>query len=174
MSAPGRTRSALVFGWLRKKVKNAAVDSQRDDLTRFVESLRGQSSSELAALILVATVVRLTVDSRTLPIALLEGLSNNPDDLLSPVLLTRLIKDLQRQGSLPQAAGAMIWLHSARAILQPELRLLGRQMWAELVRGIPHVNDARLDLMSLTGQQIDPKYAVAAVYVPPPLTPFPD
>lgn len=35
----------------------------------------------------------------------------------------------------PEAAvGAMTWLHSSRAILYPEIRLYGHQIWAELAK----------------------------------------
>lgn len=62
--------------------------------------------------------------------------------LFVPFKLNRLIQQYQRDGAPILAAGVMVWLHSARAILQPELRLTGREMWRELVRGWPHIEDA--------------------------------
>jgi len=29
----------------------------------------------------------------------------------------------------------MVWLHSARAIASPQLRILGKKLWAELAKG---------------------------------------
>lgn len=162
-----------MFGWVRKKIGNWATDSQRDEMQRFVTSLRGQSAEELGMVLLMATIVRQTVGNKTLPATLLEGLQGGTDEeLFAPLQLNRLIRQLQKQGSLPQAAGAMVWLHSVRAIITPELRLLGRQMWAELARGIDQVNVARLDLMLLTRAPISPDVSMAANYIPTPLMPL--
>ena len=161
-----------MFGWLRRKIGNWATDSQREDLERFVVSLRGQDPEELGTVVLMATVVRLNLGPKTLPITALEGLATGTDqEVMAPLMLNRLIRELQQQGSLPQAAGAMVWLHSVRAINAPELRLLGRQMWGELVRGFAFVNEARIGLMVLTGKPVDSAYAEAARYIPSPLKP---
>lgn len=160
-----------MFGWLRQKIRNWATDSQRDQMQRFVISLRGQTASELGTVVVIATIVRLTVDERTLPVTLLEGLAHGERELAAPLFLNHLIRQLQKQGSLPQAAGAMVWLHSARAIITPELRLLGREMWRELERGFANIDEARIDLMLLTLKPIDPAIAIAARYIPPPLDP---
>lgn len=161
-----------MFGWLGQKFQHWAADKQRDEMQRFVTSLRGQTAEELGVVVLMATIVRLTVEERTLPPTLLEGLSHTEADLYAPLHIGRLIKDLQKQGSMPQAAGAMVWLHSVRAILTPELRLLGREMWAELKRGFEHVSTARIDLMLLTERPVDSRFASEALYTPTPLLPL--
>ena len=40
------------------------------------------------------------------------------------------------------AMGAMIWSYTLRCLNVPELRSLGLEMWTELKRGFPHVEEA--------------------------------
>ncbi len=53
-------------------------------------------------------------------------------NLLYPILIGKKIKILQKQGTTTGVPGLMVWLFSARALLHPELRLSGRQIWSEL------------------------------------------
>lgn len=129
-----------MLGWLKSKAQKSITDTMRDDIQRFIETLRGTSSSEKGALLVMATIIR----KRNLPGL---GIPDNAFDLgsysgsyeedLVALKINRLIKEFQKQGDPTSAAGAMVWLHSIRAIQNPQLRLLGRQMWGELSRGAP-------------------------------------
>jgi hypothetical protein len=48
----------------------------------------------------------------------------------------------------------MVWLHSIRSSETPEIRVRGREMWAELERGIPHADDGA-DGFRLLGVNLD-------------------
>jgi hypothetical protein len=58
-----------------------------------------------------------------------------------------LIKQLQKDGNLGAAAGAMIWLHSLRTIIYPEVRMFGKQLWRELYRGYDYIDDRFFEIM---------------------------
>ena len=45
-------------------------------------------------------------------------------------------------GLATDVMGAMVWSYTLRCLNVPELRDLGLQMWAELRRGFPHVENA--------------------------------
>lgn len=40
------------------------------------------------------------------------------------------------------AVWLMVWLGSVRSLYMPELRPVGKAMWAELSRGIPYLDEA--------------------------------
>lgn len=49
------------------------------------------------------------------------------------------------------ATGLMVWLHSIRASQTPEIRVRGREMWAELRRGIPYARAVATDFQAYVG-----------------------
>ena len=69
---------------------------------------------------------------------------------LCPLRLVSLIKQFQKMGQPSDALGVWVWLHSVRALNVPEIRIFGRQMWKELVRGFPFALQA-LQQMRDTG-----------------------
>ena len=71
-----------------------------------------------------------------------------------PLLLVKTIAEAQKQGRTQDAAGLMIWAHTARAGIRLELRALAREMWRELARGFPHVQEAALGFENLTGRRL--------------------
>ncbi|MCM5556720.1 hypothetical protein [Pleomorphomonas sp. JP5] len=51
-----------------------------------------------------------------------------------PTEIAGTIRMMQKDGRPEMAVGAMTWLHSSRALLYPEIRLYGRQIWTELAK----------------------------------------
>ena len=51
-----------------------------------------------------------------------------------PATILKTIKALQKKNKQDSAVGLMVWLFSARALLYPDLRLGGRQIWREFQR----------------------------------------
>ncbi|HEY9036656.1 MAG TPA: hypothetical protein VIM96_08090 [Pseudomonadales bacterium] len=74
--------------------------------------------------------------------------SENPDFLL---FLNTTIRQLQKETFMLEAGGFMVWLHTFRGAARLELRGLTRSMWGELSRGMPHVEQAALSHLKLTG-----------------------
>ena len=57
-----------MFRWLERKVQVWAVSEAREDVVRFIQSLRGMDDSEVATLLALATIIRLNaVDSALIP-----------------------------------------------------------------------------------------------------------
>lgn len=71
------------------------------------------------------------------------------------VKLARLIQQYQKAGNYPEALGLMVWLHSIRAMIEPDLRDRGRAIWRQLRRGFPHVPGAVAGYIELTGRPLD-------------------
>ena len=59
-----------------------------------------------------------------------------------------------RRACPESAVGAVIWLHSAPAMQQVELRPAGRAMWAQLTRGFPYVEEAAFRYLVATGARL--------------------
>lgn len=67
--------------------------------------------------------------------------------------ISRTIELLQKAGQQHYCAGLMVWAHTLRAMTRPELRLYGRQMWAELARGFPYAPASAFNAKMLFGME---------------------
>jgi hypothetical protein len=66
----------MLGSWIKRKAQLAGIKAAREDLERFVESLRGQSDKEVGAVVAMAAVVRVALrQSGLLPDELLKGRS---------------------------------------------------------------------------------------------------
>jgi hypothetical protein len=100
----------------------------------------------------VSAVVRVALrHSVLLPDQFLH-VTTDPRQAIAQLAVSDLVRRYRREGRLAEAAGAMVWLHSLRALSTPDLRLLGRQMWRELQRGqahtAPYLEEMRLPPLS--------------------------
>jgi hypothetical protein len=118
----------MVFGWLNRKFEK----SQRDEVERFLVSTRG-ADTEVVDMIHGYTMFWAAFYS-DLSIDLYNLEDYLPNNLLFPAQLVKHIKLQQSENNQPSATGLMVWLYSARALMYPELRLSGRQLWGELSR----------------------------------------
>lgn len=165
----------MLGGWLRNKILKWANDSQARELESFILSLKGQSRHELGMLLALASIMRMALrEDGTLPDEALgkgEPLARDAEALI-PLKLSRLIKDFQALGQLQSAAGTMVWLHSMRAIVTPELRLLGRKMWEELQRGFDSSEDQLAALQDMLPPGKVPYFCFLMLKeIPEPLSP---
>lgn len=151
-----------------------ALRTQTAEIESFVTSLRGMDDAEIGPVLIMASSTRCSlIVAKVVTKEFFEGADLSSDSaIMVPLTLNRLVQQHQRDGVPVLATGAMVWLHSSRAMLTPPLRLLGRQMWAELMRGAPHVEEAA-DLLRMAGatEQAIAIIIAEAAFVPPPLTP---
>ena len=166
-----------MFGWVKKRAIEAFTDAMRNDIERFTAGLKGAGDKELSTMLVIANIMRLRlIESGTIPPAALD-LNILRDDALahqcdmSSVALVSLIKEFQKMGQPSDATGAMIWLHSVRALNVPEIRILGREMWKQLERGFPYVEDALLDMQELIGEQVPHIIGAELTFIPRGLEP---
>ena len=130
-----------MFKWLQNRTEKYASDSATSDLSTFVQSLRGMDSEELGMVVAIAAVIRMNLrQAGRLPDEALDiGSPIEPMKLeMIRVALSRLVREFQKLNQPTDAVGAMVWVHSLRALRYPPVRLLGREMWKELTRGMPH------------------------------------
>jgi hypothetical protein len=136
----------MLGGWLRRKTELATVKGAREDLERFVESLRGMSDEEVGSVVGMAALVRTVLrQSGQLPDQLLT-VTPDSKQATTQLAVLELIERYQTEQRHAEAVGAMVWLHSLRALSIPEVRLLGRQLWGQLKRGQPHALAALQDM----------------------------
>lgn len=162
-----------MLGWIKSKVQKASADAMRDDLSRFILSLRGSDSAELATLLVISTCIRLQLVKSGVLSQAWSGTSAVTDysaDDFSTIKLNAMIGQFQKARQPSDAAGAMIWLHSLRALQTPEIRFLGRSMWHELRRGFSELDVVGPELAAIS-PKIPGGVAVFARFIPVGLEP---
>jgi hypothetical protein len=159
----------MIGNWLKRKVQRKTAEATRDDLQRFVWSLRGATADELGAIVAVATTIRLRMaDAGSFPAY---ALTLSGYDARFQLKLANLVRAFQKMDQLSDAAGAMVWLHTVRALGCPEARELGREMWSELRRGFTHAEEALAGVEALTQREVPAEAWEAYAFVPADLGP---
>lgn len=138
------------MGWLTRTIDTWASNKQREEMTHFVSLLKGMDGSEIGAVLAVATHVRHQLEAQGHhPMDPVAYTAINPE---FPLLLSRTAIAIQKQQNRGQDAAAfMVWLHTARAAVRLELRGIGRELWRELSRGFPHVEEGARSFEHLLG-----------------------
>lgn len=141
------------MGWFSRIFNTWAADTQRKEMADFIDLLRAMDGTELGLVVAVATHFRheLEADGHK-PMDPILYTRQNPwfCHLLSSTAIT-----CQKKGRLQDAASLMIWLHTARASLRLELRSLGRELWKQLERGFPYVEEAALSYRIFSGTELN-------------------
>lgn len=115
------------------------------DLERFVACLRDLSNREVGALLANAARIRASACRvGALPDSF-EDFHRDPRRPLYERRLAECVCRSQQAARLTEAAAAMVWLRTLRALGSRELRHSGRQMWRELGRGQPYAEEAFRD-----------------------------
>lgn len=136
--------------WLTGRFEKWASKTQSEELAHFTLSLKGQSRAELGMLVAMSTVMRANLSAAGILPDRALGLGlplSSIEEAEITSRISRLTKEFQSAGQMANAAAAMVWLHTMRSILRPELRLMGRQMWLELERGFCEADD-QLDALT--------------------------
>ncbi|MGM9401137.1 hypothetical protein ACS0VU_02125 [Aliiroseovarius sp. KMU-71] len=134
-----------MFRWIAHKVRRASVKAYERDIKDFTNSLKGMDGSELGALLVSASYLKSNLEEGgVLPRASLSLSIPRDEAECGKVALhiSQLIQEFQKAGHNGDAAAAMVWLHSVRALNAPEIRYLGKSMWRELCRGYAHFEEA--------------------------------
>lgn len=164
-----------MFDWLKRRGLAAVTRVQEEEMVRWTKMLKGMSAEEIGFLIASATVLRFKLThSGYLPAEALNlGLERDAFQMdLVPMKLTRLVKDFQHNNELGEAAAAMVWLHSVRALNDGELRYSGRLMWEELTRGFPEAHGKFKDLCLLSKGKLKEELADHLYFIPVGLEPL--
>jgi hypothetical protein len=132
-------RIMLMFrSCFRGRLRRAAAKGARKDLKQFVESLRGLPDVQIGAAVVAAAIVRVALRENGVLSDELLRVTRDPMQVTTQLSIAQLLRRYQAEQRYREATGAMIWLHSLRALSFPEARALGREMWKELRRGQTH------------------------------------
>jgi hypothetical protein len=143
-----------MFGWFKKKKHVATVEQIEQDLVRFVLALRGANAEEIGS-ILACTYYWMTVLEEQ------NGWNLDYPDLIAgqdPTAVEKIVEllvEVRKRCDPALVTGLMVWLHTFRATTIPHLRLKGREMWAQLMRGMPHVDDGATAFQLFVGVQVN-------------------
>jgi hypothetical protein len=110
------------------------------DLNKTITLIRGMDPAEIGLVLAVAADARngkTTLNDALLDLYALEGQIG----AMWSFVMSRRIQEFQRQNHYLDAAAWTIWLHTVRAAEDRQLRYLAKQMWSELERGFPYVED---------------------------------
>jgi hypothetical protein len=154
--------------WLQRRVELRALRNGRTGLEYFVTTLLDEPDEEVALLVAMAAAVRLR----------LREAGHLPDDVLHidphreyeqatvQLRIARLVRSHQRRSEYLEAAAAMVWVHTLRALAKPELHELAVGMWQQLERGIPQAAAALGRIETATHQLLPAGTLQACEYIP--------
>ena len=165
----------MLVNWLKRRIQLKAVQASREDIERFIDFLKGVPDKEVAGIVIYATAIRLKFHQQgIMPEDLFDWPNLNPSKPLEIVLpsLGAIARGFQQNGQTGDACALMVWLHSLRAYVMPEIRHLGQAMWSELQRGFPHTIGSWEAIRLVTKDPLPPSVIADATFVPPMLEPF--
>lgn len=139
--------------WLSNKLVNWGVAVQRREIKSWLRNLRSLNSDDLGMIVTIATHVRHKIELKY-HVDLLDPIVTYARDPDIELVVHQMIKAFQSSGMPESAAGAMVWLHTLRCGAALELRPLGRELWRELRRGFPFIEQSAAGLELLSDQQI--------------------
>lgn len=143
-----------MFGWLKKKALDSLIETQKREMTAWIDNLSQMNSEEVALIVCVVTHIRHQIETIR-PIKLLDPIVTYGADPQAIMWMHGLIKGMQQDGRPTDAAGVMVWLFTLRAGGNLALRGLGRRLWRELARGMPKAKDAETNYWILTKQLLN-------------------
>lgn len=140
------------------KSYNKKLKIATKEIERFILIIKGMDSKE------IGSVLALTFDLKNK--MLKDGIN-----LLDPIItlsaypnLLILLEDkaikLQKENNTVFASGILIWVHTYRGVLFPELRYKSKEMWAELERGFYYTKIHSLDFLDIQLDLTDPSIPI--------------
>ena len=133
---------------LGKLFNKWAMKRQVKEATDFLGRLKSMNSDELG-IPLVVTLEAAEMIREEKGLDVFDPFATMATDPSASFYYSTLAIKLQKMEREILAPGAMVWAHTLRATVNHEIRNLVRQIWVELNRGSPFVENARHDLMSL-------------------------
>ena len=137
------------MGWFKTKIDSWVGKKFDEEINGFVQSLRGMDAAELGYVVALATHLRHMMQSSGHQVMTPIIYANENSGFIYSI--STAIKEAQKQGQFQKAAGLMVWHHTLRASIRPEIRLTARDMWSQLSRGFPHVLTAAANFKALKG-----------------------
>lgn len=150
----------MIKGWLLERMRGRALAAGAREVAQFVEGLAAIGDADMGVLLAVAAVIRVNMETHgVLPEGVFtEGPLPDAEALGTYQLsINRLARQFRRMGNATDSAAAMVWSYSLRCLNVPELRPLGRRLWGELARGVPHAKAALAQGEREKGEALPPR-----------------
>lgn len=141
------------MAWLARRIDAWASGRQQKEVSDYVARLRSMDGAEIGMVVAMATHFRHLFAAQGHDV--MDPMLSTTINPALPSFVAKLIRQAQQAQQLPQAGALMVWLHTLRGAVRLELRQSARDMWRELARGFPHVDDARYNLLEITGRLTD-------------------
>ena len=139
---------------LGKLFERWATNRQVKEAEDFLERLRAMNSDELGLpLAVTLDAATMALDERGIDV--FDPFAAIAVDPSASLYFSQMVGQLQKMGRHVLAPGPMVWTHTLRATMNHRVRELVREIWAELLRGVPHAEDARHQLLDLFGMWPD-------------------
>ena len=131
--------------WFFGKIQTRALHVGAREVEKFVGGLKAMGDRDIGAIVAIATVIRINMETHGVIAkgVFTDGSLPSTETLgVYQLEINKLARQFRRMGLASDSAGAMVWSYTLRCLNVPELRQLGNELWAELKRGFPHVEDA--------------------------------
>jgi hypothetical protein len=137
--------SNLMQGWAQKRYRKEAV--------QLLNHLRSLDDKSIGLVLAIAAHHRNALIKEGVAMRDLTTLAREAP--LYQHDLAKAVNVLARKKRPHDALGLQIWVHSLRAVSNPDVHDVGVDIWRELVRGQPHVASARKLVNKETGFELD-------------------
>ncbi|WP_103224039.1 hypothetical protein [Roseibium marinum] len=114
--------------WLSKK----ATEAQRREADNFLVSLKGADQLALDVVSAATMSYAAYFEAKGRDVYRMALWIEDKEQMMFPLEIGQMIKAQQKQKTTSSTPGLMVWLFSARALLEPQLRLSGRDIWSQL------------------------------------------
>ncbi len=121
--------------------RNRALNSSRKAVQDYIHGLKQMTDHDLGVILAVSTVIRVNMeDQGFLPKGLYtdQALPSTSELGKYQIDLNKLVRDFNKMRQHTDAVGALLISYSLRCLNVPDVRDIGRDMWAEMQRGFPH------------------------------------
>jgi hypothetical protein len=139
---------------LKKMMGKLFTGMMRRQMETFLTRLEGMDGDEVGGVVLMALDISSQF-KKTTSADLFEPAICVENNASLIVQLSARAEKMEREGQPMLAVGLAVWVHTLRAMTEGDLRGLGRQVWGELERGFPHVEQAKDDMLKTIGLDID-------------------
>ena len=129
-------------------MRGRALSAGAREVERFVRALEAMEDEDLGILVAVTAAVRANFETHgVLPEGLFADTALPSVEALGvhQMKINKVARQFTRMGRKTDSAAAMVLSYSLRCLNVPELRPLGRRMWAALSRGFTHAEEALRD-----------------------------
>lgn len=127
------------------------IEKRKEEIAQFIQILTAMDGDELGIVVELATDVRnkhMEIGVNLLdPLDVIlkeEGIASELSG--EAALLT---------GNTTSSVPLSVWVHTLTAVDEPQLRMLGRQMWKQLGRGFKYVDSAVIKHELITGKKLN-------------------